>query len=137
MINLQTCSTDYSIIIAQIYERSYQDQIIIGPNEARTRNYERPRTCTTMLRLRVRRVATRPVTRGTTTVKRPLTRAKTSTRSEATTPLGEKKIANQYAAAYTQGRQHSPNRDNQGSDNLELDDGYRADDNDEGGKDKL
>ena len=91
-----------------------------------------------MLRLRATRVATRPVTRGTTTVKRPLTRAKTSTRSEATTPLGEKKIANQYAAAYhPQGRKHSPNRDNQGSDDLELDDGYRVNDNSEGGKDKL
>ena len=37
MINLQTCSTDYSIIIAQIYERNYQDQIIIGQSEARTK----------------------------------------------------------------------------------------------------
>lgn len=96
----------------------------------------RLRTWITTLRLRATRVATRPVTRGTTTGKRPPTRRKTSTRSEATTALG-KKIANQYAAAYPQGRKHSPNRDNQGSDHLELDDGHRADDNVEGGKDKL
>lgn len=80
---------------------------IRGQSEARTRNYAvRLRTWITTLRLRATRVATRPVTRGTTTGKRPPTRRKTSTRSEATTALGKKSRINMLLRIHREENTH-------------------------------